>query len=41
MTDAFGHGVGVVFLMAAPFALLAFLVVLFIHEAPLKTGNEA
>ncbi len=41
VTDAFGHGVGVVFLMAAPFALLAFLVVLFIHEAPLKTGNEA
>ena len=41
VTDAFGHGVGVVFLMAAPFALLAFLVVLFIHEAPLKTGAEA
>ncbi|WP_354642305.1 MDR family MFS transporter [Kitasatospora camelliae] len=41
VTDAFGHGVGMVFLMAAPFALLAFLVVLFIREAPLKTVQEA
>ena len=39
VTDAFGHGVGVVFLVAAPFALLAFLVVLFIREIPLRTGH--
>ncbi|MEV6207601.1 MDR family MFS transporter [Kitasatospora sp. NPDC051914] len=41
VTDAFGHGVGVVFLMAAPFALLAFLVVLFIREIPLRTTMDA
>ncbi|WP_078660938.1 MDR family MFS transporter [Streptomyces sp. NRRL B-24484] len=41
VTDAFGHGVGVVFLLAAPFALLAFLVVLFIRETPLRTTMDA
>ncbi|MFC9326558.1 MDR family MFS transporter [Kitasatospora sp. NPDC057015] len=40
VTDAFGHGVGVVFLVAAPFALLAFLVVLLIREIPLRTGTQ-
>ncbi|MFE2912347.1 MDR family MFS transporter [Kitasatospora indigofera] len=40
VTDAFGHGVGVVFLTAAPFALLAFLVVLMIREIPLRTGPQ-
>ncbi|MCX5210829.1 MFS transporter [Kitasatospora sp. NBC_00240] len=41
VTDAFGHGVGVVFLVAAPFALLAFLVVLFIREIPLRGGPQS
>ncbi|MEV4613293.1 MDR family MFS transporter [Kitasatospora sp. NPDC049258] len=41
VTDAFGHGVGLVFLVAAPFALLAFLVVLFIREEPLRTTQES
>ncbi|GJF32209.1 hypothetical protein KNE206_49090 [Kitasatospora sp. NE20-6] len=36
VTDAFGRGVGMVFLLAAPFALTAFVVVLFIREAPLR-----
>ncbi|AUG79651.1 MFS transporter [Kitasatospora sp. MMS16-BH015] len=40
VTDAFGRGVGSVFLVAAPFALLAFLLVLLIREAPLKTTVE-
>lgn len=40
VTDAFGHGVGMVFLLAAPFALLAFIVVLFIREVPLRTGMD-
>ncbi|WP_425554809.1 MDR family MFS transporter [Kitasatospora putterlickiae] len=40
VTDAFGHGVGVVFLVAAPFALLAFVTVLFIRETVLRTGQE-
>ncbi|WP_327680617.1 MDR family MFS transporter [Kitasatospora sp. NBC_00458] len=40
VTDAFGHGVGVVFLVAAPFALLAFVTVLFIRETVLRTGRE-
>ncbi|MFE3494476.1 MFS transporter [Streptomyces sp. NPDC059175] len=38
MESAFGHGVADVFLWAAPFALLAFLVTLFIKEVPLKTN---
>jgi EmrB/QacA subfamily drug resistance transporter len=37
VTDAFGHGIGTVFLCAAPFALLAFLTVLLIREVPLRT----
>jgi len=41
VTDAFGHGVATVFLVAAPFALLAFLVVLLIREVPLRTGQDA
>ncbi|MFI6152364.1 MDR family MFS transporter [Kitasatospora sp. NPDC051170] len=39
VTDAFGHGVGMVFLFAAPFALLAFVTVLFIRETVLKTSQ--
>lgn len=34
--SAYGHGVGDIFLYAAPFALLAFLVTLFIKEVALK-----
>ncbi|MGF6944090.1 EmrB/QacA subfamily drug resistance transporter [Streptomyces auratus] len=37
MQSAYGHGVGDVFLYAAPCALLAFLVTLFIKEVALKT----
>ncbi|MDH6575632.1 EmrB/QacA subfamily drug resistance transporter [Kitasatospora sp. MAP5-34] len=40
VTDAFGHGVGMVFLVAAPFALLSFLVVLMIREVPLRTAHQ-
>ncbi|MGW6918547.1 MDR family MFS transporter [Kitasatospora sp. NPDC054939] len=40
VTDAFGRGVGVVFLVAAPFALLAFATVLLIREVPLRTADE-
>ncbi|MDY0816453.1 MDR family MFS transporter [Kitasatospora purpeofusca] len=40
VTDAFGHGVGVVFLVAAPFALLAFVTVLFIRETVLRTAQD-
>ncbi|GAA0669215.1 hypothetical protein GCM10010193_21420 [Kitasatospora atroaurantiaca] len=40
VTDAFGHGVATVFLVAAPFALLAFLVVLLIREVPLRTVQD-
>ncbi|WP_374112372.1 MDR family MFS transporter [Streptomyces sp. CC210A] len=36
---AYGHGVGDIFLYSAPFALLAFLVTLFIKEAPLKGAS--
>ncbi|GAA4106111.1 MULTISPECIES: MFS transporter [Streptomyces] len=35
--SAYGHGVGDVFLYAAPCALLAFLITLFIKEIPLRT----
>ncbi|GGT21984.1 MFS transporter [Streptomyces purpureus] len=38
MESAYGHGVGDVFLWSAPFALLAFLVTLFIKEVALKSG---
>ncbi len=37
MESAYGHGVADVFLYAAPLALLALLVSLFIKEVPLKT----
>ncbi|GAA3377881.1 hypothetical protein GCM10020367_55300 [Streptomyces sannanensis] len=37
--SAFGHGIGDVFLYVAPFALLAFLVTLFIKEVPLRTSD--
>ncbi|GAA4864297.1 DHA2 family efflux MFS transporter permease subunit [Kitasatospora terrestris] len=40
VTDAFGHGVGTVFLVAAPFALLAVLVVLGVREVPLRTTAQ-
>ncbi|MFC9731185.1 MDR family MFS transporter [Streptomyces roseolus] len=39
--SAYGHGVGDVFLYAAPFALLAFLVTLFIKEVALKSSTAA
>ncbi|WP_328398976.1 MFS transporter [Streptomyces sp. NBC_00390] len=38
METAYGHGVGDVFLYSAPFALLAFLVTLFIKEVALKSS---
>ncbi|MFF4649216.1 MFS transporter [Streptomyces sp. NPDC001380] len=38
--SAFGHGVGDVFLYAAPTALVALLAVLFIKEVPLRTENS-
>ncbi|MEO3972898.1 MDR family MFS transporter [Streptomyces sp. CAU 1734] len=38
MESAYGHGVGDVFLYSAPFALLAFVVTLFIREVALKGG---
>ncbi|MFJ9625283.1 MFS transporter [Streptomyces sp. NPDC101181] len=43
MEAAYGHGVGDVFLYAAPCALVAFVVTLFIKEVALKSsaGNEA
>ncbi|MFK4224421.1 MFS transporter [Streptomyces sp. NPDC019890] len=37
MEGAYGHGVGDVFLYSAPFAVLAFLVTLFIKEVALKS----
>ncbi|MFI6682834.1 MFS transporter [Streptomyces sp. NPDC050485] len=37
MESAYGHGVGDVFLYAAPCALLAFFVTLFIKEVPLRS----
>ncbi|MFD3538085.1 MDR family MFS transporter [Streptomyces sp. NPDC058662] len=39
--SAYGHGVGDVFLYAAPFALLGLVLVLFIKEVPLKSGPAA
>ncbi|MGW3656017.1 MFS transporter [Streptomyces sp. NPDC005151] len=43
MESAYGHGVGDVFLYAAPAALIAFLVTIFIKEVALKTNaaNDA
>jgi EmrB/QacA subfamily drug resistance transporter len=37
---AYGHATGDVFLVAAPFALVAFLAVLFIREVALRTSND-
>ena len=37
--DAFGHGIGDVFLAATPFAILAFLAVIFIKEVGLQTKS--
>ncbi|GGK78959.1 MFS transporter [Sphaerisporangium melleum] len=37
--DAYGHGIGDLFLYAAPFALLALIAVLFIKEVPLRTAS--
>jgi hypothetical protein len=39
MESAYGHGVADVFLYSAPFALLAFLVTLFIKEVALKSSS--
>ncbi|MGW0465719.1 MFS transporter [Streptomyces sp. NPDC003027] len=39
MESAYGHGVADVFLYSAPFALLAFLVTLFIKEVALKSAS--
>ncbi|MBT2441133.1 DHA2 family efflux MFS transporter permease subunit [Streptomyces sp. ISL-36] len=41
MESAYGHGVADVFLYSAPFALLAFLVTLFIKEVALKSAGGA
>ncbi|MEU2246094.1 MFS transporter [Streptomyces sp. NPDC019224] len=43
MESAYGHGVGDVFLYAAPAALVAFLITIFIKEVALKSraGNDA
>ncbi|MEV6582259.1 MDR family MFS transporter [Streptomyces sp. NPDC051582] len=38
LESAYGHGIADVFLYAAPSALLAFLLCLFIEEAPLRTS---
>ncbi|GAA3373070.1 hypothetical protein GCM10020367_31550 [Streptomyces sannanensis] len=39
--SAYGHGVGDVFLYSAPFALIAFLLTLFIKEVAPKTTTPA
>ena len=39
LESAYGHGIADVFLYAAPFALIAFVVVLFIKEVPLRTTS--
>ncbi|MFI9809809.1 MFS transporter [Streptomyces sp. NPDC052301] len=39
LEGAYGHGIADVFLYAAPFALIAFLTVLFIKEVPLRTSG--
>ncbi|MFJ3584386.1 DHA2 family efflux MFS transporter permease subunit [Streptomyces sp. NPDC090127] len=41
MESAYGHGVADIFLYAAPFALLAFVVTLFIKEVALKSGSSS
>ncbi|GII89028.1 MFS transporter [Sphaerisporangium siamense] len=37
--SSYGHGVGDVFMYAAPFALVALIIILFIKEIPLRTSN--
>ena len=37
--DAYGHGIGDIFLYAAPFALVSFLLVIFVKEVALRTRN--
>ncbi|MGX9886685.1 MFS transporter [Streptomyces sp. NPDC002276] len=39
LESAYGHGIADVFLYAAPFALVAFVVVMFIKEVPLRTSG--
>ncbi|MFD3614272.1 MFS transporter [Streptomyces sp. NPDC058676] len=39
MESAYGHGIADVFLIAAPLALVAFIVTLFIKEVPLRTSG--
>jgi EmrB/QacA subfamily drug resistance transporter len=39
LEGAYGHGIADVFLYAAPFALVAFVVVMFIKEVPLRTSG--
>ncbi|MET8687674.1 MFS transporter [Streptomyces sp. NPDC004732] len=39
MESAYGHGIADVFLIAAPMALIAFLLTLFIKEVPLRTSG--
>ncbi|MET9668103.1 MFS transporter [Streptomyces sp. NPDC006475] len=41
METAYGHGIGDIFLFSAPFALLAFLVTLFIKEVALKSHTSS
>ncbi|WP_174557422.1 MFS transporter [Nocardia vaccinii] len=38
--DSYGHGVGDVFMYAAPCVLIAVIVILFIKEVPLRTSNS-
>ncbi|MEV7723415.1 MFS transporter [Streptomyces sp. NPDC087917] len=39
MESAYGHGIADVFLIAAPLALIAFIVAIFIKEVPLRTSG--
>ncbi|KUL50057.1 MFS transporter [Streptomyces sp. NRRL S-1521] len=39
MESAYGHGIADVFLIAAPLALIAFLITIFIKEVPLRTSG--
>ncbi|WP_367575173.1 MFS transporter [Streptomyces griseoaurantiacus] len=38
--DSYGRATGVIFLIAAPIALVALLAILFLKEIPLRTANE-
>ncbi|MQY26764.1 MFS transporter [Nocardia aurantia] len=38
--DAYGHGIGDVFLVVTPCVLIAVIVILFIKEVPLRTSNS-